>query len=68
MTKSDIIDIVMHLHAETANAIKVSDNGDAKSAVWLPKSQVEFEVTFDKTGGNVCVTLPEWLAIEKGLV
>ena len=60
MTKSDIIDIAMHLHAETAIAIKVSDNGDAKSAVWLPKSQVEFEKA---GGGNVCVTLPEWLAI-----
>ena len=65
MTKSDIIDLAMHLHAETASAIKVSDNGEAKHAVWLPKSQIEIEKA---SGGNVCITLPEWLAIEKGLV
>ena len=65
MGKSGIIDLTMHLHVETKAAIFVSDDGDREHAVWLPKSQVEFE----KVGvATVCVTLPEWLAIEKELV
>lgn len=40
---------------------------DLTNAVWLPKSQVEVE----HDGGQerfVTVTLPEWLAKEKGLI
>lgn len=55
--KSDIIDIYCDVLLETEKAILV-ENGNNK--VWLPKSMVEFE---DDT-----VTLPEWLAIDKGLI
>lgn len=65
MSKSDLVDLTMQLHAETAKAIRVSDDGDDKKAVWLPLSQVEIE---RKAKGIVIVTLPEWLAIDKGLV
>lgn len=34
--------------------------------VWLPKSQIEYQ--FDPTTHTWSVTLPEGLAIEKGLV
>jgi hypothetical protein len=61
----ELVDLTMKLHAETAAAIRVSDDGDDKHAVWLPKSQVEFETV---KPGYVEVTLPEWLAIDKGLV
>jgi hypothetical protein len=63
--KSDLVDVTMQVHARTAKAIRVSDDGDDKRAVWLPLSQCEVE---EKSAGIVIVTLPEWLAIDKGLV
>lgn len=99
--KSDLIDLTMVLHAETARAVRVSDTGEDARAVWLPKSQVEIilatsprtaldgdvasgvrdaaglkavkTVTAEGRGRQlsrlpvVTVTLPEWLAIDKGL-
>lgn len=64
MTRSDITDITVHLHVETDKAVFVSDTGDKADAVWLPKSQIEIE----PDGATHTVSLPEWLAIEKGLV
>jgi hypothetical protein len=63
--KSDLIDITMQLHAETEKAVLVSDDGDKAKAIWLPLSQVEIE---RKDGGIVVVTMPEWLATQRGLV
>lgn len=63
--KSNLIDLTLRWHHETAKAILVSDDGDREKAVWLPKSVVEVE---DKGRGIVVVTLPEPLAIDKGLV
>lgn len=61
-----LTDITVRLHQETERAILVSDDGDNDKAVWLPKSQVEF---VQKPGSDVIeVTLPEWLATERGLV
>lgn len=57
----------MKLHHETPKAILVSDDGDPDHAKWLPKSEVEFEEVRNKVG-YVEVTMPTWLAIEKGLV
>lgn len=65
MTRSDLVDLTLQLHADTPRAILVSDDGDSANAVWLPKSQIEFET---KASGIVEVTCPEWLAIERGLV
>lgn len=65
MTRSDLIALTMKLHAESAKAILVSDDGDKDHAVWIPLSQCEFE---RKQRGLVVVTMPEWLAIEKELV
>ena len=62
--KSDLIDIEVGLHAETEKAIAVSDTGDSKDVVWLPKSQIEFV----KNKSTITVTLPEWLANKKGLI
>lgn len=63
--RSDLIDLEMSLHHETERAILVSDDGERKNAVWLPKSQCEFEET---SPGIVKVTLSERTATEKGLV
>ena len=65
-TKSDLTDLTLHLHQETDRALLVSDDPtDVDRRVWLPKSQVEYEI---KPGGIVELTLPEWLAIERRLV
>ncbi len=63
----DTIELTMTLHHQTDAAILVSDDGEEKNAVWLPKSQVEWEMKAVKTQ-TVTVDVPEWLAIEKGLV
>lgn len=65
MGKSDLVDIAVQLHHQTERAILVSDDGDREKAVWIPLSQCEVE---RKRDGTVIVTMPEWLAIEKGLV
>ena len=67
MSKSDLVDLTLtlKLHAETDRAIRVSDDGEDRNAVWLPKSQIEVG---ELKSGYVEVTLPEWLAIDKGLV
>lgn len=62
--KSDIIDVTVHLHHQTDKAVLVSDTGDKDDAVWLPLSQIEIA----PDGAVHVVTLPEWLAKEKGLV
>lgn len=68
--RSKLFDVTVHLHHETypgerdAGAILVSDMGNRSKAVWLPKAQVEFEIV---SGAIIKVTLPEWLAIDKGL-
>jgi hypothetical protein len=51
------VDGLFLLH-ETGKAYLV-DNGKTKA--WLPKSMVEFD-------GRDTFTMPDWLAVEKGLV
>lgn len=67
MSSNETIDIDVVIHAETALAILVSDNDLEDSAVWLPKSQVDYDERAKK-GDIITVTLPEWLAIDKGLI
>ena len=64
MTNSQLVDMTVHLHQETEMAVFVSDTADEADAVWLPRSKIEIV----KSGDVYEVTLPEWLAIERGLV
>lgn len=67
--RSDLVDLLLFEHHRTGAAVLVSDDGEEKSAVWLPLSQVEIEAKPAKVGGNeIMVTLPTWLAESKGLV
>lgn len=63
--RSDLVDVVVHLHHRTDKAVLVSDDGNRAKAVWLPLSQIEIE---ELSRGTVTVTLPEWLALDKGLI
>lgn len=60
--RSNLIDCAVQLHHETEKAWLVSDTGERDKAVWIPKSQAEF----DEADGTL--TLPEWLAKDKGLI
>lgn len=67
--RSDLVDLLLFEHHRTGAAVLVSDTGEEKDAVWLPLSQVEIEPKPGKPGGReVMVTLPQWLATDKGLV
>lgn len=66
---TDLVDLMVVLHHETEKAVLVSDDGDRARAVWLPKSAVEVEEGPTAMGQKYhTVTLPERLAIDKGLV
>lgn len=60
-----LTDVTVQLHYETDRAVLVSDDGDRDKAVWLPKAQIEIE---RKRNPIIEVTLPEWLAQDKGLI
>jgi hypothetical protein len=64
------IDVTVTVHHETASAWLVSDTGERDEAVWLPKSQARSEIEIDLSDGPVIadLSLPEWLAKEKGLI
>ena len=73
--RSDLIDCAMVLHVERPMAALVSRAGDIASALWLPKSQIELILTGPperKRNGRTVqpctVTMPAWLAKDKGLV
>lgn len=63
--KSDLVDITVQLLHETDRAVLVTDS-TPENGVWLPLSQIEIEPA--DTGGLHVVTLPEWLAMDRGLV
>jgi hypothetical protein len=60
MPKPQLVDVTLQFLRETDKAIHVTEGTDA-DAVWLPKSQIEYEVKSEL----VEVTLPRWLAAEK---
>lgn len=57
--RSDLVDVAGELRRETEKAFLIFDG---LKEVWLPKSQVEHSPQ-DGT-----FTMPEWLAMEKGLI
>lgn len=61
--KSNLVDLDLNYCGQTSKAVGVKASGS--EWIWLPKSQIEFEMTGT---GTVRVTLPSWLAKEKGLV
>ncbi|WP_296763761.1 hypothetical protein [Sediminimonas sp.] len=61
--KSNVTDYDLIVVHSTDFAVLVKDDEDA-DPVWLPKSQIELD--HDDTG-PCCVTIPDWLAEERGL-
>jgi hypothetical protein len=68
--KSDLLDLDVVKHHETEKAYLVSLDGERDKAVWVPKEPCEFQAGASVRPGRTygILTLPERLAIEKGLV
>lgn len=64
MSGAEIVVLELHLHRERARAVLVSDDGEEAGACWLPLSEIEIEVL---RGRRVSVTMPAWLADDRGL-
>lgn len=62
--RSHILDLEVQVHAQSERAVKVSADGEEANAVWLPLSQIEIAM---KRNGLAEVSMPAWLAVEKGL-
>lgn len=62
MPHSTLSDITVQLVHETEKAWLV-DDGSRKE--WIPKSAGEMDLNKD---GTYCLTIPEWLAKERGLI
>ena len=66
MVHSDLVDIDVEVITQTASAYLVwdgrEDNNGEKIKSWLPKSQVEYDAETES------MAMPEWLAVEKGMV
>lgn len=63
--KSTLIDIDVEVTARTEKAWLVH-TGDKEKASWLPLSQIE--ISPSGFAGIETITLPEWLALDKGLI
>jgi hypothetical protein len=61
----EVVDITVKVLHRTARAVLVTDSTE-EEGVWLPLSQMEIEPA--PRAGYHIVTLPEWLAQEKGLI
>lgn len=59
MPKRELIDIEGEVKGESEKAYRFYDGSKTE---WVPKSQVEWDAQ------EKIMTMPEWLAIEKGFV
>lgn len=62
---SDLVDLEGRVRAVTDTAILFHSDDD--ESAWLPRSQIQVEGEIE-VGERVKIALPEWLAVEKGLV
>lgn len=65
--RSNLVDISVLFVHQTDRAILVRET-EADEGTWLAKSQCEMSPSEPHRGEPVEITLPEWLAKEKGLI
>jgi len=65
----DPIEICLYILDVTERAIRVCETEflDFRNAQWVPLSQIYSDDSLERRK-TVTITIPEWLAIEKGLV
>jgi hypothetical protein len=68
--KSDLIDMTVRVKATTERAALVEPVYTTRQPAWVPLSLVELAACDDRDGasGLHTLTIPEWLAIDKGLL
>lgn len=64
MSRSNLVDVEVIIVHQTDKAVLVKSDEEA-DGVWLPLSQCEVDAEPGSVGE---VTLPDWLATERGLV
>lgn len=71
MTSKEYIEIAVIVVRVTAHAVLIDHSGKHDEWVWVPKSQISdwTDGPDDSPGiGTTSILIPEWLAIEKGMV
>lgn len=71
MNKAKNVELELYMHWETEKAMLFSLDGEKKHAVWIPKTISGYEVQVDasdRLDDVYLVTLPEFVATEKGLI
>lgn len=63
-----MVEIVVALHHETEEAWLVSADGERRNAVWVAKSEGTIAVERPRSLKEHTLRVPEWLALEKGLI
>jgi hypothetical protein len=64
---SDLVDLTLTVRADRPKSVAVTDDTKVGAKwVWLPKSQIE--IVGLAAGNTVQITMPEWLAKDKGLL
>ena len=66
--RSNLVDLKVYFIRSTDKAIGIARSDRAGAVIWLPRSQIEVEPREPKAGALCEVTLPEWMAKQKGLV
>ena len=64
----EIEDLILHFSTPKAYCVSLEEDTFGKDAkrIWLPKDQCEID--YNPVKNTVVLTMPEWLAIDKGLV
>jgi hypothetical protein len=66
--RSNLVDVTVFFIRETRAAIGIAHKARVSPVIYLPKSQIEWEPRAAMSGQAIKVTLPKWLAQEKGLI
>ena len=64
---NEVVELELNLVAQTAAAWGVTEDDPNDPVIWLPKSRVEAQGR-PVVGGVFTFEVPEWLAVDKGLV
>lgn len=61
------VELTVTICSWTGRAVEVHDG---KRSVWIPRSQLEDDIDDDEVeeGQEMTITIPEWLALDKGLI
>lgn len=64
---SDPVEICVFIQKLTAGAVLVTDGTRSDLGTWLPRQFVEESLDLEE-GEHATITIPEWLAKNKGLI